>query len=419
MEAARVVNVFVLNAGSSSIKASYFAGERWFADGVPAWSANVRWSKTPSRAALQWATPHEERSIDVAVDDRGAAMTALVAIARETAAIAPQIIGHRVVHGLGESRCALVDARVRGVIEAAVELAPAHNRPALAGIDACAAAFPNVPQAADFDTAFHTTLPDEAAAYALPYAWFVTRGIRRYGFHGISHRYCARRTAEVLERDGRGLRIVSAHLGNGASLAAIVDGVSVDTTMGFTPLDGLMMGSRSGSVDPGLVLHLLRTNAYCVADLDRIFNTESGLAGVSEISQDVREVIAAAERGLPSARLALDLYVHRLSAGIAAMTVAAGGIDALAFTGGIGEGSAYIRERVCSRLAFLGIATAADGSGSALDREIGEARGRVRVVVVHAREELAIARDISRLSWGRGHSAPDCDRDQAGTLTHE
>lgn len=391
------MNVFVLNAGSSSVKASYFVGDTWLADGVAAWSASLRWSTSQSTATLQWTTPHDHGSSDVAAGDHGTAIGELVAFALESHAMAPEIVGHRVVHGLGESRPAHIDARVRAVIEAAVELAPAHNRAALAGIDACVAAFPGVPQAADFDTAFHATMPDEAAAYALPYAWFAERGIRRYGFHGISHRYCARRTADLLERDPSGLRIVSAHIGNGVSLAAIVDGASVDTTMGFTPLDGLMMGSRSGSVDPGLVLHLLRTNAYSVADLDRIFNDESGLAGVSEVSQDVREVVAAAERGLPSARLALDIFVHRISAGIAAMAVAAGGIDALAFTGGVGEGSAYVRGRVCSRLAFLGIALRARDEAGEADREIGEARAGVHVVVVHAREELAIARDIVRL----------------------
>ena len=391
------MNVFVLNAGSSSIKASYFAGETWLTDGLPAWSANLRWATMPSAAVLQWATPHDRGSHDIVVADDGTAIRELVSFARENGAISPAIIGHRVVHGLAESRCARIDARVRGVIEAAIELAPTHNRAALAGIDACAIAFRGIPQAADFDTAFHATMPDEAAAYALPYAWFATRGIRRYGFHGISHRSCARRTAELLGRDPKGLRIVSAHAGNGVSLAAIVDGASVDTTMGYTPLDGLMMGSRSGSVDPGLVLHLLRSNAYTVADLDRIFNKESGLAGVSEISEDVREVVAAADRGLPSARLALDLYVHRLSAGIAAMAVAAGGIDALAFTGGVGEGSAYIRERICSRLTFLGITLRAGDEGGEGDREIGNRRASVRVVVVHAREELAIARDIVRL----------------------
>ena len=379
------MNVFVLNTGSSSIKASYFAGDRWLVDGIAAWSTSV-------------ALP--------TVGDRRAAIDALIADAHDTAAIAPDSIGHRVVHGLGESRCTWIDARVRDVIEAATELAPVHNRSALLGIEACAAAFPGVPQAADFDTAFHTTMPDEAAAYALPYAWYARRGIRRYGFHGISHRYCARRTAEVLDRDLERLRIVSAHVGNGASLAAIVAGASVDTTMGFTPLEGIMMGSRSGSIDPGLILHLLRTNAYTVAELDRILNFESGLAGVSEVSNDVREVIVAAERGLPSARLALDLYVHRMSAEIAAMAVAAGGIDALAFTGGVGEGSAYVRERVCSRLAFLGVALRADDDGGVTDREIGDPRERVRVVVVHAREEFAIARDIAHLAPAAGEITP-------------
>lgn len=399
MEIGRTVNVFVLNAGSSSIKAAYFEGDVWARDAREvAWSATVRWSTSPSRVALRWQTRTQSGSRDVDIDDHGMAVAALVRVANETVEMAPEIIGHRVVHGLTETRPALIDTRVRGVIEAAAELAPLHNRAALASIDACAASFPGIPQAADFDTAFHTTLAPEAAAFALPYDWFATRGIRRYGFHGISHRYCAGRTAELLGCDPQRLRMVSAHLGNGASLAAIEGGRSVDTTMGFTPLDGLMMGSRSGSVDPGLVLYLLRTNVYTVPALEYILNNESGLAGVSEVSEDVRDVIGAAERGAKPARLALDMYVHRISAGIATMAVATGGIDALAFTGGVGERSDYVRERVCARLAFLGITLRNDAGAEGPDREIGHASSRVRVAIVRAREEYAIARDIAVIS---------------------
>jgi acetate kinase len=393
------VNVFVLNAGSSSVKAAYFEsrGGAPFTP-EPDWSAEIRWSELPSRAQLNWTAAARSGSTTTTIDEHGGAAAALLSAATQTFGIAPDFIGHRIVHGLSESRCTIVDARVRALIEEAVELAPLHNRAALAGIDAAHDAFPAAPQAADFDTAFHTTMAPQAAAYALPYTWFTERGIRRYGFHGISHRYCARRTAELLGRDRFGLRLVSAHLGNGASLAAVVDGKSVDTTMGFTPLDGLMMGSRSGSVDPGLLLHLIERGTYSAAELDAILNTKSGLRGVSQESGDVRDVIAAAGRGSVPAVLALDMYVHRLCGAIAAMAAAAGGIDALAFTGGVGENAALIRERTCAGLAFLGVTldeTADAGDG---DRVISAAHSAVRVVVVRAREEFAIARDIELLA---------------------
>jgi len=394
------VNVFVLNAGSSSLKAAYFKDDAWLQTREPAWSADIRWTHLPAHAQLTWSTygsADGDGSQQIEIGEYADAITALIAAAVKHARVTPEIIGHRVVHGLDESRCALVDARIRGVIEAAAELAPLHNPAALAGIDVCAARFPGVAQAVDFDTAFHTTLPPAAAAYALPYDWFETRGVRRYGFHGISHRYCAQRTAEVLAVPAHEARIVSAHLGNGCSLAAVVGGRSVATTMGYTPLDGLMMGTRSGSVDPGLVLHLLRTSAYTVAELERILSNESGLAGVSGVSEDVRDVIAAAERGLGRAQLALDMFVSRISAGIAGMAVATGGIDALAFTGGIGEHSDYVRTHVCARLGLFGIVLGTDGSGEA-DREIGDARSTVRVAVIAAREEYAIARDVAVLA---------------------
>jgi acetate kinase len=382
------MNVFVLNAGSSSFKAAYFDGAGGGTFGAqPNWYGEVRWSATAAGAKLDWTSASANGTTGVDVSDHGTGASALLRAAMETFGIAPDFIGHRIVHGMSESRCTIIDARVRNLIEKAVELAPLHNRAALAGIDAAHAAFPAAPQAADFDTAFHTTLAPEVAAYALPYDWYARRGIRRYGFHGISHRYCAGRTAELLEREPAGLRMVSAHLGNGCSLAAIVDGKSVDTTMGYTPLDGLMMGTRSGTVDPGLLLYLLRSGQYSVAELDTVLNSGSGLKGVSERSEDVRDVIAAAAAGDVKAQLALDMYVHRLASAVAA----------LSFTGGVGEHSAYVRERVCARLAFLGVAldrVANDGSG---DREVGAPGSNVRISVVTAREEYAIARDVALL----------------------
>jgi acetate kinase len=392
------VNVFVLNAGSSSIKAAYFEGHggaEFTPD--PDWSAQVSWKQTPAQVELRWSARTGAGSRSIAVDEHGSAAMSLIDTAMETFGIAPDIVGHRVVHGLNETHCSIVDARVRALIEKAAALAPLHNRAALAGIDAVSRALPAVTQAADFDTAFHATLPDAAAAYPLPYAWFAERGIRRYGFHGISHRYCAGRTAELLGREIVDLRVISAHIGNGASLAAIVDGKSVDTTMGFTPLEGIMMGSRSGSIDPGLLLHLIETGTCTARELDTILNDESGLKGVSQISEDVRDVIAAAQAGAQPARLALDVYVHRLSCGIAAMAASAGGIDALSFTAGVGEHSTEIRARVAERLGFLGVRLDDAPQNASGDREIGAPQAAVRVCVVQAREEFAIARDVAGL----------------------
>jgi acetate kinase len=401
------VNVFVLNAGSSSFKAAYFEGhESTDFSPDPDWSAEVSWTQLPAQAPLEWSAGLDRGTRTVAVDAHGAAAAALIDAANETFGIAPDIVGHRVVHGLTASRCTILDPTVRSLIEKADELAPLHNRAALAGIDAVGTEMPGVLQAVDFDTAFHATLAPAAAAFALPYEWFDKRGIRRYGFHGISHRYCAGRTAALLGRNPVGLRMVSAHLGNGCSLAAIADGKSVDTTMGFTPLDGLMMGSRSGSVDPGLLLYLLRSKAYDVEALDDILNTKSGLAGVSQRSEDVRDVITAAQAGAVPAQLALDMYVRRISAGVAAMTAALGGIDALAFTGGVGEHSAYVRERVCAQLAFLGVALAAEPNGADADRALSAPNAAVHVLVIKAREEFAIARDVAGLLARETSGAP-------------
>jgi len=393
------MNVFVLNAGSSSFKAAYFAQRADIVDSdEPAWSGEIRWwSDAPERSELTWRTPTESGSGHCSIGDHERAAALLFETAIEHASIAPDIIAHRVVHGLDEAEPAIVDSRVLAKILAAAELAPLHNRAALAGIDAGRAAFAEVPQAAVFDTAFHTTLPREAAAYAGPYDWFAREGYRRYGFHGISHRYCARRTATILGLNLDRISIVSAHLGNGCSLAAIAGGRSVDTTMGFTPLEGLMMGSRSGSVDPGLLLYLIRTGRASAAELERILNEESGIKGISGISEDAREVLAAAASGNDRAVFAVDLFVHRLIAGIAAMAAATNGIDVLAFTGGIGEHAAEIRNRVCTGLAFLGVAAPTADARATGDREIGPVNAAVRVVVIEAHEEVAIAIDAQHL----------------------
>ena len=306
-------------------------------------------------------------------------------------------VGHRVVHGGSRFLAAVViDDDVRTAIADLADLAPLHQPRALAGIDATAALLPGVPAVACFDTAFHASMPETAATYALPAAWRERFGLRRYGFHGLSHGYAARRATELLGLSAPRLRIVTCHLGAGASLAAVSSGRSVDTTMGFTPLEGLVMATRSGSVDPGLLVWLLRDARLSVAELGDGLENCSGLAGLAGLpggSGDMRGVLAAAGRGDHDARLAIGVYLHRLRREIAAMAAAMNGLDALAFTGGIGEHAPAVRAAAATGLAFLGVAIDEDSNNAAQgDADISASGSAVRTVVITAREDLEIAR---------------------------
>ena len=304
-------------------------------------------------------------------------------------------VGHRIVHGGTEfSGPVRIDERVRARIEALTDLAPLHQPKSLAALAAVTAVLPDVPAVACFDTAFHATLPAAAFTYALPPEWRKRWDLRRYGFHGLSHAYASRRAAQLIDRTPEGLRIVTCHLGAGASLAAVRDGRSVDTTMGFTPLEGLVMATRSGSVDPGLVLWLADHVGMPPAELAATLERRSGLLGLAGTA-DMREILAGAAEGRPEARLALDVYIHRLRGAIAAMAASLGGLDVLVFTGGVGERSAAVRALAADGLGFLGVMLdpTANGDGPE-DREIGAAGGAVRVVVVAAREDLEIAREV-------------------------
>nr|WP_277925539.1 acetate/propionate family kinase [Anabaena catenula] len=250
----------------------------------------------------------------------------------------------------------------------------------------------SVPQIAVFDTSFHSTLPDAAAIYPGPYQW-VEQGIRRYGFHGISHQYCANRAAQILGRDLASLRLITCHLGNGCSLAAIKNGQSIDTTMGFTPLDGLMMGSRSGAIDPGILIHLMQKYNYSADKLDYILNKASELRGISGISSDFREILAAIELGNERAKLAYDIYVHRLQTGIGSMLASLGGLDALIFTAGVGEKSALIRQGACDAWSFLGLKIDPEkNQQKPFDVDIATPDSTVRILVIHTQEDWAIAK---------------------------
>ncbi len=307
-------------------------------------------------------------------------------------------VGHRIVHGGEHFRSAVrVDPDVRVALGELADLAPLHQTKSLAALDAVSCALPDLPAVACLDTAFHATLPPSASTYALPRAWRERWPLRRYGFHGLSHAYVARRTAELLGRPSAELRIVSCHLGAGASLCAINAGRSVDTTMGFTPLEGLVMATRSGNVDPGLLLWLLEHERLDVGAMAQALEHESGLVGLAGTA-DMREVLARAGDGEGDATLALDVYVHRLRAAIAAMAVALDGLDALVFTGGVGERAAALRARAADGLSLLGIALDPEcNAASGSDVDIATPEADVRTLVIAAREDLQIAREVRGL----------------------
>jgi acetate kinase len=329
--------------------------------------------------------------------DPGALLAALASERLDEA----DAVGHRIVHG-GERfhQAVVIDADVERALQQFVDLAPLHQPTSLAAFEAVSAALPNVTAVACFDTAFHAALPASAATYALPSAWRQRWSLRRFGFHGLSHAWIARRTPDLLSQPSSTLRIVSCHLGAGASLCAIAGQRSLDTTMGFTPLEGLVMATRSGSVDPGLLLWLLDHGGMPPAELATALEHESGLQALAG-TDDMRQVIERAALGDDMAELALDVYVHRLRAGIAAMTASLGGLDALVFTGGVGERSPEVRARAASGLAFLGLAidevrnAEADG-----DIEITADGANVRALVIRSREDLEIARQVRDVLGG-------------------
>lgn len=316
-------------------------------------------------------------------------------------------VGHRIVHGGTQfSGAVVIDAAVEARLRALTDLAPLHQPKSLAALEVVNAVLPGVPAVACFDTAFHATMPAEATTYALPSEWRKRWDLRRFGFHGLSHAYATRRTTELLGGPAAGLRLVTCHLGAGASLAAVLDGRSVDTTMGFTPLDGLVMATRSGSVDPGLVLWLQEHVGTPPAELAATLEHRSGLLGLAGTA-DMRVIIEAAAAGQPEARLGLDVYIHRLRAGIAAMAASLGGIDALAFTGGVGEHAPAVRALAAEGLGFLGVALdPARNERGPEDREIGADGAPVRALVITAREDLQIAHEVRGVLAARGDRSP-------------
>ncbi len=308
-------------------------------------------------------------------------------------------VGHRVVHG-GEkfnSSVVITDEVIRN-IEACIEIAPLHNPPNLAGIFAISDLLPQVPQVAVFDTAFHQTMPEHAYMYGIPYTLYKKYGIRRYGFHGTSHRYVSRRACEFLGLDYNKTKIITAHIGNGGSITAIENGKSVDTSMGFTPVEGLMMGTRSGDVDLGVVTYLMEKEMISTSAATTLFNKHSGVLGVSGISSDMRDIEKAISEGNQRAKLALEMYEYRIKKYIGSYAAVLNGFDVLVFTGGVGENQTVTRERICNGLSYLGIE---------IDLEINKIRGEeillstpnssIKVVVIPTDEEYLIASDTMEL----------------------
>lgn len=306
-------------------------------------------------------------------------------------------VGHRIVHGGAYRTATWLTAEVRTMISAQTEIDPVHSRFELEAIDAVEAILgPRVRQIAVFDTTFHATLAPAAYTFPGPYEWFSAEGVRRYGFHGISYQYATSRTAEML--GGIPRRLLVCHLGSGASLCAVREGRSIDTTMGFTPLDGLMMATRCGSIDPGIIMYLLRHRRYTVERLDEILNRESGLLGISGVSDDMRAILRADADGDARAQLAFNIYIHRLVREAGSMIAVLGGLDAIVFTGGVGENSSPVREALCRELAFLGVTIdPAISVQKEVDQNIAGASSKIPVLVIHAQEEWEIARECWRL----------------------
>jgi acetate kinase len=391
------MNILVCNAGSSTLKFSLFEaeGEHLLAEG------GIDWSTQPTWLVVRCAGQPEVREALALRHHAEAIARILAALQAGPAAPLPapgavHAVGHRVVHG-GEryTTAVRITPEVTQAIAALAALAPLHNPASLAGIHAVEQVLPGVPQVAVFDTAFHATLSEAARTYPVPRQWRREWGVRRYGFHGLSHAYCATRAAQMLGRQDA--RLIIAHLGNGASVSAVHHGLCVDTSMGFTPLEGLMMGTRSGSIDPGILVYLLRQHGLDAEQLDQALNYASGLLGVSGVSSDMRQVLAAMPQQA-DARLAVAVYVHRLRQTVGAMAATLGGVEALVFTAGVGEHAAVIRARVCEPLGYLGLTLdhAANAACQA-DADIAVPASPGRILVIATREDVTIVRETRRV----------------------
>jgi acetate kinase len=394
-------NVLVINCGSSSLKYQLLdmAAERLLARGLVeriGLEDGLHTCSVPGRDELREEAPIPDhaRAFALVLATLTHPGHGVIGSLDEVAAV-----GHRVVHaGEKYSASVVIDEDVITALKECIPLAPLHNPANITGIEAAREVMPGVPQVGVFDTAFHQTMPDRAYIYPIPYHLYRDYGIRRYGFHGTSHRYVTLRAALILERDVRDLNFITCHLGNGASVAAVAGGRSIDTSMGLTPLEGLMMGTRSGDIDPAIVGYLTRRLDLSLADVERMLNKESGMLGISGISSDLRDVEREYARGNDRARLALEVYGYHIRKYIGAYAVALGRVDAIIFTAGVGEHASLVREWACKGLEAIGAVLDPFKNATRHDEAIiSKAASRVRIMIVPTNEELMIARDTRDL----------------------
>ncbi len=382
------MHILLLNAGSSSLKAALMEA----ADGSESARGQADWAGTVTHYQFK-GQDGKEHSAEVSWKGHAQAVKRFLADLTEADRASLTAVGHRVVHGGPFTSSVRITPEVRSRITALADLAPLHNPPSMETLAAAEAALPSVPHVAIFDTAFHATLAPAAYTYPVPATWTRDWGIRRYGFHGLSHAYCARRAAEMLAAPAP--RLVICHLGHGCSASAVRGGKCLDTTMGFTPLDGLMMATRSGSIDPSIVFHVQERHGLTAAQVETALNRESGLLGVSGISADMRQLLAAAKSGNEQARLALDIYTHRVRQAIGALAVTMGGVDALVFTAGVGEHAAEVRASICSGLECLGLEVDVQANAACRpDADVAAVQSRGRILVIATREEVTMLREV-------------------------
>ena len=398
------MSTLALNAGSTSLKFG-LSTDNTFDRLV---SGEIEWAGGDRRHARIAVRSRQGTAVcsELAMPDDSAAAAYAIrtaigsTLSNANGASAITAVGHRLVHGGEEFRSSvIIDGTVKATIARLGDLAPLHNPPALKAIEVAEAALPNQPEVAVFDTAFYANLPARARLYAVPYDWSEQWGIRRFGFHGISHAYCANRAAELMDCDRMRLRIISCHLGGGCSATAVRGGVAVATTAGFSPLDGLMMGTRCGAIDPGILLQVQREHGLTPIELDRALNCSSGLLGVSGASADLAQIEEAAARGNQRARLAFDMFADQVRSAVGGLAATLGGVDAITFTDRVGEHSPALRAAVCEGLEFMGVRFDPERNARAMgDSDIAAIASPVRVLVIHTEEELMVAREARRVA---------------------
>lgn len=395
------MKVLVLNCGSSSVKYQFLDmdGEQVLAKG------GVERIGMDDAIFSYRAPGHDEvREISVILDHGTAIKRVLTALTHPVHGVIQSpseidAVGHRVVHGAESfSASVIIDEPMKRELRALSELAPLHNPPNLVGIEAAEAAMPGVPHVAVFDTAFHATMPRVSFLYALPYVMYKRHKVRRYGFHGTSHLYVSQRAAELMGRPAESLKLITCHLGNGSSCCAVMNGKSLDTSMGFTPLEGLVMGTRSGDVDAGVISYIMGREDLTIREINSMLNKHSGLKGISGISSDMRQIEEEMAKGDERATEAFDIFEYRLRKYIGSYVAAMNGVDGIIFTGGIGENSSLVRSAVLKNLTYLGITMDTDANTKQRgERRISTPDSKVEVWVVPTNEELVIARDTLRL----------------------